>query len=674
MEQTHTTYPLLFEPLDLGFTRLQNRVLMGSMHTGLEEARNGFKKIAHYYGERADGEVGLIVTGGVAPNRAGWVFPFSIRLARSSQIGKHRIITDRVHQTETKICLQILHTGRYGYHPFCVAPSAIRAPINRFRPKALSSRGVRSTIKDFTRCADLARQAGYDGVEIMGSEGYLINQFIARKTNKRDDEWGGSFENRISFPVEVVRSVRKRVGEDFIIIFRLSMLDLVKDGSSWQEVVTLAKAIEQAGATIINTGIGWHEARIPTIATMVPRACFTWVTKKLKHEVTVPLVSTNRINMPDVAESVLADGCSDMVSMARPFLADPYWVKKARLKRDNEINTCIGCNQACLDHIFQKKTASCLVNPRACHELESPLVPAKKIKTVAVVGAGPAGLACACTAAERGHNVTLFEKADRIGGQFLLASKIPGKEEFAETLRYFGHQLELHNVDVKLQSSPNIDELNSYDEVVIATGIKPRKPEIEGIDNAMVISYEELISGSRTAGSRVAVIGAGGIGFDTAAYLLHDSTVANDRTSFMAEWGVDVAYKESGGLCAPEIPKPVRTVYLLQRKHTKPGIGLGKTTGWIHRLELKRNKVQLLVGVQYRFIDDSGLSIDHDGETKTLEVDSVIICAGQESQLELAANLDDAGLGFHLIGGADEARELDAKRAIDQAVKLADSF
>lgn len=674
MEQMHPTYPLLFQPLDLGFTRLQNRVLMGSMHTGLEEKRNGFEKIARYYGERADGEVGLIVTGGVAPNRAGWVFPFSIRLARSSQIGKHRLITERVHQTDTKICLQILHSGRYGYHPFCVAPSPIRAPINRFRPKALSASGVRSTIMDFARCADLARQAGYDGVEIMGSEGYLINQFIARKTNKREDEWGGPFENRIRFPIEIVRAVRKRAGADFIIIFRLSMLDLVKDGSSWPEVVTLAKAVEQAGATIINTGIGWHEARIPTIATMVPRACFTWVTKKLKKEVSVPLVTTNRINMPDVAESVLADGCSDMVSMARPFLADPYWVKKARLNRELEINTCIGCNQACLDHIFQKKTASCLVNPRACRELEASLVPAKIVKTVAVVGAGPAGLACACTAAQRGHEVTLFEKADRVGGQFLLASKIPGKEEFTETLRYFTHQLELQQVKVKLASAPTLEELRAFDEIVIATGIRARKPDIEGIDNDIVISYEELISGSRAAGDRVAVVGAGGIGFDAAAYLLHDPTAEHDRNRFMAQWGVDVSYRQSGGLCAPDTAKPVRTVFMLQRKHTKPGIGLGKTTGWIHRSELKRNKVQFMVGVDYLFIDDDGLGIRHEGETKKLEVDSIIICAGQESQVGLAGELDEADIGYHLIGGASEARELDAKRAISQAVNTADAL
>ncbi len=674
MNKTHPTYPHLFEPLDLGFTRLQNRILMGSMHTGLEEERNGFKKLASYYKERADGEVGLIVTGGVAPNRAGWVFPLSSRLASRAQIGKHRLITDQVHKTDSKICLQILHAGRYGYHPFCVAPSAIRAPINRFRPKALSTRGVRSTIDDFARCAELAGEAGYDGVEIMGSEGYLINQFIAEKTNRRADEWGGSLANRIRFPVAVMRAVRERVGENFIVIFRLSMLDLVRGGSHWHEVVALAKKIEAAGATIINTGIGWHEARVPTIATMVPRACFTWVTKMLRDEVRVPLVATNRINMPEVAESVLAQGCSDMVSMARPFLADPHWVRKARLNREQQINTCIGCNQACLDHIFSKQTATCLVNPRACRELAAPLVKTKDPKLVAVVGAGPAGLACACTAAERGHAVTLFEHSRRIGGQFLLAANIPGKEEFRETLRYFKQRLEDLQITVQLHTAPTLQELSGFDEIVVATGVRPRELHIEGSGDAKVVSYQELISGEKSAGRRVAVIGSGGIGFDAAAYLLYDPAMAPDRDRFMAEWGIDKSYEERGGICQPQNRKPQRQVYLLQRKTTKPGATLGKTTGWIHRAALKKDKVKFLIGVQYLSVDDKGLNIRHEGEIKTLEVDTIVVCAGQESQTALADELEAAGRDCHLIGGALKAAEVDAKRAIFEAVELADKL
>ncbi len=674
MTPTHRRYPHLFEPLDLGFTRLQNRILMGSMHTGLEEERNGFAKIARYYRERADGEVGLIVTGGVAPNRAGWVFPFSVRLAASSQIARHRLITDQVHQTQTKICLQILHAGRYGYHPFCVAPSAIRAPINRFRPKALSARGVRSTISDFARCADLARQAGYDGVEIMGSEGYLINQFIAAKTNKRTDKWGGAFADRIRFPIEIVRSIRKRVGDDFIIIFRLSLLDLVKDGSSWPEVVTLAQQIEAAGATIINTGIGWHESRIPTIATLVPRGCFTWVTKKLKKEVKLPLVATNRINMPEVAESVLAEGCGDMVSMARPFLADPHWVRKARLYKEQEINTCIACNQACLDHIFTQQVASCLVNPRACRELEAPLVRAKTRKSIAVIGSGPAGLACSCTAAERGHKVTLFERDRQIGGQFLLAARIPGKEEFSETLRYYAQQLLKLGVDVRLQTAPTIAELSDFDEIVAATGVRPRELTIAGHTSEIMMSYQELISGEKKAGRNVAVIGSGGIGFDVAAFLLHDPQSGPDRDLFMAQWGVDRRYRERGGICAPEPRQPRRQVYLLQRKTTKPGLSLGKTTGWIHRAILKQNRVKFLIGVDYLRIDGDGLEIRHEGERKKLVVDSIVVCAGQESETTLASELKAAGLTPYLIGGAKKAAEVDAKRAIFEAVELADKL
>lgn len=671
MKTAHQTFPHLFEPLDLGFTCLKNRVLMGSMHTGLEEAKNGFKKIAQYFGERADGEVALIVTGGVAPNRAGWVFPFASRLASTSQADKHRIITERVHQTDTKICLQILHTGRYGYHPFCVAPSAIRAPINRFRPKALTGRGVHKTIADFVRCADLARQAGYDGVEVMGSEGYLINQFIVEKTNKRSDEWGGSFVNRIRFPVEIIRQIRRRVGEDFIIIYRLSMLDLVRGGSSWEEVVTLAKEIEAAGATIINTGIGWHEARIPTIATMVPRACFTWVTQKLKNEVALPLVATNRINMPEVAESVLAEGC-DMVSMARPFLADPEWVRKSRLGMVDEINTCIGCNQACLDHIFSRKTASCLVNPRACRELEAPLKKTEIRKHIAVIGAGPAGLACACTAAQRGHQVTLFEAGEQVGGQFLLAARIPGKEEFSETLRYFSRQLEIHKVELRLKTRATVSDLQGFDEIVIASGVRPRRLAITGNDKPNVLSYDQVLKGKTEVGKRVAIIGSGGIGFDVAVYLLHRSSLANDRDRFMMSWGVDSDYLNRGGICPPEVFEPQRKIYLLQRKTTKPGLQLGKTTGWIHRSELKKNKVSFLIGVKYLEVSDHGLVIEQDNEITTLEVDTIVICAGQEPDRSLVEELKTFGLKHHLIGGVLEASELDAKRAIHDAVELAD--
>ena len=673
MKMGKITYPNLLQPLDLGFTTLRNRVLMGSMHTGLEEEKDGFKKMAAYYAARAAGGVGLMVTGGVAPNRAGWVSPFSIRLAKASQVGDHQLVTRAVHEAGGKICMQILHTGRYGYHPLCVAPSAIRAPINKFRPRALSVRGIKSTIADFVKCATLARESGYDGVEIMGSEGYLLNQFIARKTNKRTDDWGGSFENRVRFPLEIVRDVRKAVGDDFIMIYRLSMLDLVKDGSSWEEVVALAKMMEQAGVSLINTGIGWHEARVPTIATVVPRASFTWVTKRLMGEVNVPLIATNRINMPDVAESVLARGCADMVSMARPFLADPDWVKKTVSGRSDEINTCIGCNQACLDHIFARKTSTCLVNPRACYETEKPFIAATKRKKVAVIGAGPAGLACATTAAARGHKVTLFEQSAYLGGQFRLARQIPGKEEFAETLRYYGKELELHGVDVKLDSSPGVTELKEYDEVVMSTGVVPREITIPGIKGENVALYNEVLLGDKVVGDRVAIIGAGGIGFDMATFLLHDQG-RESIPSFMAQWGVDMDYAEPGGLRLPEKKKSKRTIYLLQRKTTKPGAGLGKTTGWIHRSSLKKNGVKMLTGVEYLSVDSAGLAIRHGGETQLLEVDDVVICAGQVSCLDLAGKLDSAGVHYHLIGGALKAGELDAKRAIFQGVEVADKL
>ncbi len=669
---SNSRYPHLFEPLDLGFTTLKNRVLMGSMHTGLEEEKNGFDKMARYYQERAQGGVGLIVTGGVAPNRAGWVAPFSIRLASRTQAIKHRQITQAVHDADGKICLQILHAGRYGYHPLCVAPSKIRAPINRFRPRELSERGVRNTINDFIRCAELAKEAGYDGVEVMGSEGYLINQFIVRKTNKRIDQWGGSFQNRIRFPLEIVRGIRAATGSDFIIIFRLSMLDLVNDGSQWQEVEELALALEDAGVTIINTGIGWHEARIPTIATLVPRAGFAWVTKRLMGTVTVPLVTTNRINMPDVAEGVLADGCADMVSMARPFLADPFWVDKAASGKESEINTCIACNQACLDNIFAQKTASCLVNPRACREIEMEFTQTSTPKKVAVVGGGPAGLSCAVTAAARGHQVVLFEASEEIGGQFRLARNIPGKEEFRETLRYFKNQLAHHRVELRLGQRATVDDLDSFDEVVLASGVTPRPISLPGGDAPHVVPYDQVLSGEVSVGDRVAIIGAGGIGFDMATYLLHDGEQESSVPEFLEEWGVDPTYQQGGGIKKIKPATPDKTIYLLQRKKTKPGAGLGKTTGWIHRSVLKRNGVHLVNGVTYRTVSDAGLEIEIAGETKLLEVDNVVVCAGQLSDRSLVKSLEDRGMDYHLIGGAQEAGELDAERAIRQGTELAD--
>ena len=668
------TYPHLFEPLDLGFTTLKNRILMGSMHTGLEEGKDGFKRMGVYFAARAKGGVGLIVTGGVAPNRAGWIAPFSIRLAGSSQVKNHRLVTDSVHENGGKICMQILHSGRYGYHPLCVAPSSIKAPINRFKPRELSGPAIRSTISDFIKCAGLAKDAGYDGVEVMGSEGYLINQFIARKTNRRGDEWGGDFANRIRFPLAIVHGIREAVGSDFIIIYRLSMLDLVKEGSSWPEVVELAKEIEKAGATIINTGIGWHEARVPTIATMVPRAGFTWVTQRLMGEVKIPLVTTNRINMPAVAESVLAEGRADMVSMARPFLADPDWVRKAEQEREEEINTCIGCNQACLDHIFSRKIASCLVNPRACHESILPFTMSKTHKRVAVVGGGPAGLSCAVTAAARGHMVTLFEAKNEIGGQFRLARQIPGKDEFGETLRYYRTQLQLYNVDVRLRCRAQVRDLDDFDDIVISTGVIPRKIEIPGAETNTVSLYNEVLSGKKQIGKKVAIVGAGGIGFDMAEYLLHEDAAPPSIPDFLSWWGVDTQYKREGGIGDVSPMPQARELYLLQRKNTKPGAGLGKTTGWIHRMVLKKNGVKILAGVKYLAVNEEGLLIEHNNEKILLKVDDIIICAGQLSERSLAEELDKEGISYHLIGGALKAGELDAKRAILQGTELADSL
>lgn len=666
----NTPFQAIFQPLDLGFTQLKNRIVMGSMHTGLEEDKEGLQRLAAFYRERAQHGVGLIVTGGISPNRAGRLAPFAAKLTSSREQRRHELVTHTVHEAGGKIALQILHAGRYGYHPFIVAPSGIKSPISPFSPWVMSKWRIAKTIKHFARCARLAQAAGYDGVEIMGSEGYLINQFIVTHTNKRHDEWGGSFTNRIRFPLEVVHAVREAVGRNFIIIYRLSMLDLIADGSDWQEIVMLAKAVEAAGANIINTGIGWHEARIPTIATMVPPAAFTSVTKRLKPEVSIPLITTNRINTPELVNQILEEGIADLVSMARPFLADPQFVEKAKRGESEAINVCIACNQACLDRIFVNKTASCLVNPQAGNETELIYQAVHHPKRIAVVGAGPAGLAFAAVAAERGHQVTLFEKSAELGGQFNLAKRIPGKEDYFHTINYFTYQLTKYQVEVRLNTQATVEMLEGFDEIILATGVVPRIPDIVGIEHEKVMNYVDVIMGNKVPGNKVAIIGAGGIGFDVAEFLTHDRK-HDELMQFYDEWGIDVTMRHRGGLKQAEMHKGPREVYLLQRKKEKHGKNLGKTTGWIHRLSLKHKEVKMLGGVVYEGIDDDGLHILFEGKSELLPVDSVVICAGQNELRDLYEPLRAKLKAVHLVGGAFKALELDARHAIDQACRLA---
>ena len=667
-------YPHLFAPLDLGHVTLPNRVLMGSMHTGLEDRARDFDKLAAYFAERARGGVGLMVTGGIAPNIEGWLKPLGGRLSMPWHVARHRKVTKAVHAEGGRICMQILHGGRYAYHPLSVAPSRIKSPITPFTPRALSNRGVERTIKDFVNCARLAQEAGYDGIEVMGSEGYLINEFVTARTNTRSDAWGGSAEKRMRFPIEIVRRTRAAVGRDFIIIYRLCMLDLVDNAQSWDEIVQLGKGVEQAGASIINTGIGWHEARVPTIVTSVPRAAFVSITAKFKAEVGLPLVTTNRINMPETAEQVLASGAADMVSMARPLLADPEWVNKARAQRSEHINTCIACNQACLDHVFENRMATCLVNPRACNETELRIKPAAQRKHYAVVGAGPAGLAAATTLAERGHAVTLFDVANEIGGQFNMAKRIPGKEEFHETLRYFGHRIADTGVELRLGVMASAEQLqrDGFDAVVVATGVSPRRVNFPGSNDPRVLSYLDVLRDNKPVGARVAIIGAGGIGFDVAEFLVeHAPSPTTDVVRWSAEWGVDLGHSERGGLKPAKPQPPLRQVHLLQRSAGKPGARLNKTTGWVHRATLKAKKVEMIGGVSYRHFDDAGLHVQINDQPRVLEVDNLVICAGQEPNRALADQLTALGVPVHVIGGADVAAELDAKRAIDQGTRLA---
>lgn len=660
----NSSYPHIFRPLELSHVMIRNRIVMGSMHTGLEEERD-FSKLAAFYKSRAQGGVGMIITGGFAPNWSGMLMPFSAKLTNKREVKKHQILTETVHQFDTKMILQILHAGRYAYHPWNVAPSAIKAPINKFRPWKLSKRGIRSTIESFIRCAELAKLAGYDGVEVMASEGYLINQFIAKKTNHRRDEWGGSFSNRIRFPIEIVKGIRQRLGNDFIIVFRLSMLDLVADGSDWDEVVGLAQAVEKAGASIINTGIGWHEARIPTIGSMVPAGAFSSLTQNMRQHISIPLIAANRINTPEKAEEILSTNQVDMIAMARPFLADPAWVEKAYHNKAELINVCIACNQACLDHIFKKKVASCLVNPIAGREEELVIDETNIHKNIAVVGGGPAGLAFAKTAAERGHHVTLFEASHELGGQFNLAKRIPGKHEYQYTIDYFSAQLTKFEVKVVLNTKPDEKQLSGFDEIVFATGVQPRIPNIAGIDDAKVMTYIEALTGQKKVGRSVAIIGAGGIGVDVATWLL------GEHGNFYKHWGIDLQVSTPGGLVEKQLPQERPNIFILQRKHRRVGAGLGKTTGWIHRLELKQQGVQMLSGVQYEKIDDSGLHIVIENQKRCLNVDSIILCTGQEEEQGLYSLLHAKGLSVHLIGGAYKALELDAKLAIEQATRLA---